>query len=162
EFMERFAGDPSLAVLIEGVNAQMAQSFVSNMFDIGLTDSRSLDTRFLRVLLEQITQRVDRPTPYRSPWGTLFSFGGDEADAGYFLSEDKSLLFVLVESPRGDKGSFVGDKRAIDAVRGAVANLRPVFPTVQAGVTGAPALSNDEMTAAFGDSKVATAIGFAL
>src|SRR5713101_3330062 len=114
EFMESLAGDPSLARLVEGINTQMAAAFVSNLFDLGLNDQDlPVDTRFLRVLLDQISTRLERPTPYRSPWATLFSFGGDTADAGYFLSDDKSLLFILVESPKGDKGSFVGDQRSI-------------------------------------------------
>src|SRR5713101_8041057 len=114
EFIESFAGDPSLARLVEGINTQMAAAFVSNLFDLGLNDNDlPVDTRFLRVLLDQISTRLDRPAPYRSPWATLFSFGGDIAgDAGYFLSDDKSL-FILVESPKGDKGSFVGDQRSI-------------------------------------------------
>src|SRR5262245_36661185 len=92
EFMESFASDPTLSRLIEGVNAQFAQRFVSNLFDIGLEDGQAIDTKFLSVLLDQIAQRLDRPTPYRSPWSTLFSFGTEnEADAGYFLSDDKSL-----------------------------------------------------------------------
>jgi uncharacterized protein len=163
EFMENFAADPSLAQLLEGVNTQFAQAFMNNVFDLGLEDKNPADTRFLQVLLEQIEQRLDRPTPYRSPWGTLFSFGRDrEADAGYFLSEDKSLLFVLVETPKGDKGSFVGDYEAIATVRDAVERLRVVFPNVQAGVTGSPVLSNDEMSAALEDSQVATILAFAL
>lgn len=162
EFMETFAADPSLAQLIAGVNTQFAQAFMNNVFDIGLEDKSPADTRFLQVLLEQIDQRLDRPTPYRSPWGSLFSFGRDDPDAGYFLSEDKSLLFVLVETPKSEKGSFVGDQAAITAIRDAVVRLREVFPNVQAGVTGAPVLSNDEMTAAFEDSRVATGLAFAL
>jgi len=163
EFMESFAGDPSLSRLVEGINTQMAAAFVSNLFNVGLNESNlPVDTRFLRVLLDQISTRLERPTPYRSPWATLFSFGGDTADAGYFLSDDKSLLFILVESPKGDKGSFVGDQRAIDAIRGAIARLHTDFPTIQAGVTGGPALSNDEMTAAFHDSQVATLLAFGL
>src|SRR4026207_1666581 len=35
EFMESFAGDPSLARLLEGVNTQMAAAFVSNPSDTG-------------------------------------------------------------------------------------------------------------------------------
>src|SRR5215813_9667862 len=35
EFMESFAGDPSLARLVEGANAAMASAFVSNLFDLG-------------------------------------------------------------------------------------------------------------------------------
>jgi hopanoid biosynthesis associated RND transporter like protein HpnN len=164
EFMESFAGDPSLARLLEGINTQMAAAFVSNLFDLGLQEKDlPVDTRFLRVLLDQMASRLERPTPYRSPWGTLFSFGEDPpADAGYFLSEDKSLLFILVETPEGRKGSFVGDQEAIETIRAAVARLRPAFPNVQAGVTGGPALSNDEMTAAFRDSQVATVLAFAL
>src|SRR5262245_59181891 len=93
EFMEGFAGDPSLARLLEGINAQLASAFVSNMFDIGLNDQDvPVDTRFLRVLLDEVSARLDRPTPYRSPWATLFSFGSDATDAGYFVSDDKSLL----------------------------------------------------------------------
>lgn len=164
EFMESFAGDPSLARLLEGVNTQMAAAFVSNLFDIGLQDKDlPVDTRFLRVLLDQMAGRLERPGPYRSPWGTLFSFGEDpEEDAGYFLSDDKSLLFILVETPASQKGSFMGDQAAIETIRGAVASLRSAFPTVQAGVTGAPALSNDEMTAAFHDSGIADVLAFAL
>lgn len=163
EFMESFAGDPSLARLLEGVNTQMAAAFVSNLFDLGLNDKDlPVDTRFLRMLLEQISGRLDHPTPYRSPWGTLFSFGNESPDAGYFLSEDKSLLFILVESPKGDKGSFLGDQKSIEAVRGAIKKLKADFPSVQAGVTGGPALSNDEMSSAFHDSSVATALAFAL
>ena len=162
EFMESFAGDPSLARLVEGINTQMAAAFVSNLFDLGLKDQDlPVDTRFLGVLLDQISTRLERPTPYRSPWATLFSFG-DAADAGYFLSEDKSLLFILVESPKGEKGSFVGDHKAIDAVRGAIARLHADYPAIQAGVTGAPVLSNDEMSAAFRDSEIATVLAFAL
>ena len=95
-------------------------------------------------------------------WGALFSFGDVDSDAGYFLSDDRSLLFVLVESPKAIRGSFVGDRQTIDAVRGAVARLKPLFPSVQAGVTGVPALNNDEMTAAFADSQVATLLAFGL
>ena len=164
EFMESFAGDPSLTRLLEGVNTQMAAAFVSNLFDLGLKEQDlPVDTRFLRMLLDQMSARLDHPTPYISPWGTLFSFGGDPAsDAGYFLSDDKSLLFILVEPPKGDKGSFVTDQHAIEAIRAAIARLRPAYPNAQAGVTGAPALSNDEMSAAFRDSQIATFLAFAL
>ncbi|MDO8479353.1 MAG: MMPL family transporter [Candidatus Rokubacteria bacterium] len=162
EFMESFAGDPSLARLIEGANAAMASAFVSNLFDLGIGQGSGEDTRFLRLVLDQIAGRLEHPTPYRSPWGTLFSLSERPADAGYFLSDDKSLLFVLVETPESEKGSFMSDRRAIEIIRSVIADLKPAFPTVQAGVTGGPALSNDEMTAAFHDSSVATVLAFGL
>ncbi|MDP2701551.1 MAG: MMPL family transporter, partial [Candidatus Rokubacteria bacterium] len=162
EFMESFAGDPSLARLIEGANAAMASAFVSNLFDLGIGQGSGEDTRFLRLVLDQIAGRLEHPTPYRSPWGTLFSLSERPADAGYFLSDDKSLLFVLVETPESEKGSFMSDRRAIEIIRSVIADLKPAFPTVQAGVTGGPTLSNDEMTAAFHDSSVATVLAFGL
>jgi uncharacterized protein len=164
EFMEGFAGDPSLARLLEGVNTQMAAAFVANLFDLGLQDKDlPVDTHFLQGLLDQMGSRLERPVPYRSPWGALFSLHEDlSADAGYFLSEDQSLLFILVEPPEGLHSSFVGDREAIETIRGAVARLRRDFPNVRAGVTGAPALSNDEMSSAFHDSQRATILAFAL
>src|SRR5215468_3966975 len=162
EFMESFAGDPSLARLVEGANAAMASAFVSNLFDLGLEKGGGENTRFLQLVLDQIAGRLEEPTPYRSPWGTLFSLGERPPEAGYFLSDDKSLLFALVETPKSDKGDFMGDRRAIEAIRAVIASLKTDFPNVQAGVTGGPTLSNDEMTAAFEDSSVATVIAFAL
>ncbi len=162
DFMESFAGDPSLARLIEGANAAMASAFVTNLFDLGLGSGSGEDTRFLHMVLDQIAGRLERPTPYRSPWGTLFSLGEHAPDAGYFLSDDKSLLFVLVETPESEKGSFMRDRRAIEIIRRVIADLKPAFPAVQAGVTGGPTLSNDEMTAAFHDSSVSTLLAFAL
>jgi hopanoid biosynthesis associated RND transporter like protein HpnN len=162
EFMESFAGDPSLARLIEGANAAMASAFVSNLFDLGIGQGSGEDTRFLRLVLDQIAGRLEHPTPYRSPWGTLFSLSERPEDAGYFLSDDKSLLFVLVETPQSEKGSFMSDRRAIEIIRSVIADLKPAFPSVQAGVTGGPTLSNDEMTAAFHDSSVATVLAFGL
>ena len=50
------------------------------------------------------------PTPYQSPWGGLFSVGGDSASAGYFLSDDQRLLFILAE-PESKSGSFTADQR---------------------------------------------------
>src|SRR5439155_93636 len=81
--------------------------------------------------------------------------------AGYFLSEDQRLLFILAE-PETERGSFTGDQRAIEGVRAVIASLKRDFPEVQVGVTGKPALQNDEMVAAFRDSQRATIIAFAL
>lgn len=162
EFMESFAGNPTLDQLISGINTQIAAAFVSKLFDLGLQDDTPVDLRFLKEVLGQISERLDRPTPYRSPWGALFTLDGqEEADAGYFLSDDRSLLFILVE-PASKKGSFTGDQEAITAIRHIIAGLRREFPGVQVGVTGAPALSNDEMTTAFRDSEGATFLAFAL
>ncbi len=162
EFMENFAATPTLDQLIAGINTQIASAFVANFFDLGLQEDGAVDLRFLKQVLGQISERLDHPSPYRSPWGALFTLDRqEEGDAGYFLSDDKSLLFILVE-PASDNGSFTGDQEAISAIRTIIGALRPEFPRVQVGVTGSPALSNDEMTSAFRDSRVATLLAFAL
>jgi hopanoid biosynthesis associated RND transporter like protein HpnN len=114
-------------------------------------------------VIRQISTRLDRPSPYKSPWGGLFSVGGDEdsESAGYFLSDDQRLLFILAE-PRSKSGSFTGNRETIEGVRATVAGLKAEFPDIEVGVTGKPALSNDEMVAAFRDSEYAGAVAFAL
>jgi hopanoid biosynthesis associated RND transporter like protein HpnN len=163
EFMESFAARPTLDQLVEGVATQIANAFVGGFLDLGLSEPSkgSLDLRFVRDLVAQIATRLDRPAPYQSPWGALFSVGGDSAGAGYFLSEDQRLLFILAE-PQSEKGSFTGDRAAIEGVRATVARLKPEFPDVRVGVTGKPALSNDEMTSAFEDSERGTYLAFGL
>ncbi|MGH7331531.1 MAG: MMPL family transporter, partial [Candidatus Rokuibacteriota bacterium] len=106
--------------------------------------------------------RLDRPLPYRSPFGSLFSVPeGDERGGGYFLSEDQRFLFILAE-PIGTAGSFTADRQAIEGIREVIASLKRDFPAVQVGVTGKPALASDEMTAAFRDSEYASILAFAL
>src|SRR5213594_2443322 len=163
EFMEAFAARPTLDQLADGMATQIATAFVSNFIDLGLSDGRGAsDLRFVQDLVAQIGSRLDRPAPYRSPFGTLFAVeGADSPGAGYFLSEDQRLLFILAE-PETQRGSFTGDQRAIEGIRAVIASLKRDFPDVQVGVTGKPALQNDEMVAAFHDSQRATIIAFAL
>ncbi len=163
DFVEAFAARPTLDQLVEGVATQIANAFVTGFFDLGLRDNKAkLDLKFVRDVVGLISARLERPTPYRSPWGGLFSVGDrDESSAGYYLSEDQRLLFILAD-PHTEKGSFTGDRAAIEGIRELVASLRSEFPEVNVGVTGKPALSTDEMTAAFRDSEHATMLAFAL
>ena len=163
EFMEAFAGRPTLDQLVDGVATQVANAVVTAFIDLGLSDSKSsLDLRFIEDIVAQVGVRLDRPTPYHSPFGALFAVeGADSPGAGYFLSDDQRLLFILAES-ESERGSFTGDQRAIEGVRAVIGSLKREFPNVEVGVTGKSALSNDEMTAAFRDSGRATVLAFAL
>jgi len=163
-FMEAFAARPTLDQLVEGLATEIASAFVTGFFDLGLDQSKGgNDLKFIEDLVGQVSARLDRPTPYRSPWGSLFSAdaGVDESSAGYFLSDDQRLLFILAE-PDSERRGFAGERRAIEETRAVIADLREAFPHVSVGVTGKPALSSDEMTAALGDSQKATVIAFAL
>jgi hopanoid biosynthesis associated RND transporter like protein HpnN len=162
DFMESFAARPTLDQLVEGVATQLANAFIGGFLDLGLSESKgALDLKFVHDLVAQISTRLDHPSPYHSPWGALFAVGGDSEGAGYFLSDDQRLLFILAE-PASEAGSFTGDRAAIEGVRAVVARLKREFPEINVGVTGKPALANDEMTAAFDDSQRATYLAFAL
>jgi len=163
DFMEAFAARPTLDQLVEGVATQIAQAFVGGFLDLGLSDSKgALDLKFVHDLVAQISTRLDRPAPYRSPWGALFSVGGDSTGAGYYLSDDQRLLFILAAPVETSSGTFTNNQGAIEGVRAVVARLKREFPDVNVGVTGKPALSNDEMTAAFRDSEYASVVSFVL
>jgi uncharacterized protein len=163
EFMEAFAARPTLDQLVDGVATQIAQAFVGGFLDLGLSDSKgALDLKFVHDLVAQISGRLDRPTAYRSPWGALFSVGGDSSSAGYYLSDDQRLLFILAAPEETSTGTFTNNQGAIEGVREVVARLKKEFPDVNVGVTGKPALANDEMTAAFRDSERATVVAFVL
>lgn len=162
DFLESFAARPTLDRLVEGVANQLAVAFVGGFLDLGLEGPRgALDLRFVSDLVAQIATRVDGPAPYRSPWGGLFSVGGEEDSAGYFLSDDQRLLFILAE-PSPDESDFAADREAIEGIRAVIRGLAPQFPDVRVGVTGNPALSTDEMVTAFRDARRATAVAFTL
>src|SRR5262249_55443557 len=117
---------------------------------------------FLSALLDELDAALGGETQYRSPWAAAFSLGRfDDPDAGYFFSADRRWLFVFVQQRRGE-GNFAEDPGAIHAIRHTIAGLQREFPDVNAGVTGGPTISNDEMATAFNDSKVATLLAFGL
>ena len=161
EFATSYAAHPSLDRLMEGLNQEVGQAFVSRFAGMGLEEKKSAPPNFsmLESLLGQIEGRLEGPaTAYASPWGAFFSparpaRGGD----GYFAAPDDRLLFMFVEQTRRE-GSFTDNQEKIGELRRIIAGLRPEFPSVRVGVTGSPALSNDEMTTAFRDSGVATAL----
>jgi uncharacterized protein len=162
KFLEASAARPTLDQLVDGLGTQVASGFAGAFLDLGLdTGAKSRhDLSFIEDLVTQMSARLDRTLPYRSPFGSLFSVsGGDEG--GYFLSDDQKILFILAEAISKDK-SFTDNREAIEDIRGVIARLRRDFPEVRVGVTGKPALSNDEMVTAFRDSESATLLAFAL
>jgi hopanoid biosynthesis associated RND transporter like protein HpnN len=159
-FVEAYAANPSLAQLVDGVNLEIARRFAGHFVDLGLDEPVRLDPGFIEALLTAIGERLESNQPRPSPWGSLFSSEGAER-SGFFLSRDKKLLFMLVE-PRREAGNFTDNQDVIAAIRGRIAALRAEFPGVEAGVTGTPALANDEMLTAFEDSAVASTLASVL
>ena len=162
EFIEAYAAHSTLPRLLEGLNQQMANAMALGFFDLGLSGEQSTDLRVLESLIDQISGRLDGQSTYASPWSNAFSAGRfDDPDAGYYFSSDRHWLFLFVQQQR-QEGNFAENRGTIEAIRHTIARLKRGFPDVRAGVTGGPAISNDEMATAFDDSKVATVLAFAL
>jgi uncharacterized protein len=161
ELLANFAAAPTLDRLVEGINQSFGATFLPGVFGAGAEErANAAPTRLLLDLLTRMRERIDGH-PYRSPWGSLVEAPIVAPDGGYFLSHDRRLLFVvidLVEAPR----TFAAEHAAIVAVRRAIASLRPHFPTVEAGVTGAPALFSDELSTATRDGQIASLLALVL
>ena len=161
ELLADFAATPTLDRLVAGINQSIGATFLPGVFGPGARDvANTAPTRLLRDLLTQMSERIDGG-PYRSPWANLIAAPSLAPDGGYFLSHDRRLLYVvidLVEVPR----TFAAEHAAILALRGAIASLRREFPSVEAGVTGAPALFSDELSAATRDGQIASVLALLL
>ena len=161
ELLADFAATPTLAQLVEGINQSVGATFLPDVFGPGARDEPNpAPTRLLRDLLTQMSERIDGQ-PYRSPWESLFAAATPAPNRGYFLSHDQRLLYVvidLVDAPR----TFEAEHAAIGTIRRAIASLRPEFPSVEAGVTGAPALFSDELDAASHDGRMASVLALVL
>src|SRR5207245_10931998 len=128
------------------LNQSIGGTFLPGVFGTGSRDEpNTAPARLLRDLLTQMSERIDGG-PYRSPWANLIAAPTLAPDGGYFLSHDRRLLYVvidLVEVPR----TFATEHAAILAIRAAIASIRHEFPSVQAGVPGAPALLHAALSA---------------
>jgi hopanoid biosynthesis associated RND transporter like protein HpnN len=161
ELLADFAATPTLDRLLDGINQRVGATFLPGVFGPGGEDEASTaPTRLLRDLLTQMSERIDGG-PYRSPWGSLIAAPILAPDGGYFLSHDRRLLFVVIDLASAPR-TFAAEHAAILAVRSAIANLRQEFPSVQAGVTGAPALFSDELSAATQDGEIASVLALVL
>jgi hypothetical protein len=163
-FIERYAGEPTLAALLGGLSDEIARRFAVGFIDLRLDDDnapRPLDAGFIDGLLSGIADDVEGKGATGSPWTRVFTSADDDERSGYFLSSDRKLLFVLVEARR-EEGNFTDNQHLVAAIRRTVGRLHGEFPDVAAGVTGAPALSNDEMVTAFHDSSLATTVALVL
>ena len=152
DVLKTYAAHPTLVRLLESLNEQMANAMAVGFLDLGLEPARSGDFRFLDAILDQAVARLDGKAGYVSPWSLALSGNGlGGQDAGWFFSADRRLLFVFVET-NSVEGDFTDNRERIELIRAIIAKLRPQFPGVDAGVTGSPTISNDEMVTAFADS----------
>jgi uncharacterized protein len=161
ELLAEFAATPTLDRLVAGINQYIGATFLPDVFGRGVPEDATLaPARLLRDLLVQTSEAIDG-RPYRSPWANLFGAPIPSPDGGYFLSHDRRLLYVVIDLADAPR-TFAAELEAVRTVRHAIAGLRPQFPAVEAGVTGAPALFSDELIAATRDGEIASVLALVL
>jgi len=100
------------------------------------------------------------PAAYRNPWSLGAANAEGERREGfdqpqYFFTPDGSLA-MLTCRPRSTARSFTPAKEALDAMRGILVQVEPLFPGVRLGLTGLPVLETDEMVLSDDDSTRAS------
>jgi hypothetical protein len=161
DLLADFAATPTLDRLVNGINQWIGATFLPGAFGPGGEEGvGTAPIRLLGDLLTQMSDRIDG-TPYRSPWASLIAAPTLAPDGGYFLSHDRRLLFVVIDLAQAPR-TFAAEHAAILAVRSTIASLRQEFPSVEAGVTGAPALFSDELSSATRDGEIAGLLSMVL
>ena len=161
DLLADFAATPTLDRLVQGINQYVGAMFLPAVLGPGAAEKANpAPARLLRDLLTQMSEQVDGQ-PYRSPWGSLIAAPALAPDGGYFLSHDRRLLYVVIDLADAPR-TFAAEHAAVVAIRRAIESLRPEFPSVEAGVTGAPALFSDELSAAARDGRVASIVALVL
>lgn len=79
----------------------------------------------------------------------------------YISFEDGKILLLMVPSPNLE-ASFGGHDTAIKPLRAFIAEARAKFPGLEVGLTGEPALSEDESIASTRDTTIASIVTFLL
>jgi hopanoid biosynthesis associated RND transporter like protein HpnN len=162
DLLADFAAKPTLDRLVAGINQTVGGGFLPAVLGPDRAhEASTASTSLLRELVTRMAERLDGG-PYQSPWVTLVRAPGVAPDDDrYFLSADGRLLYMVIalaDAPR----TFDTERRAVADIRRAIRHLRPEFSSVQAGVTGVPALFTDEMSVAARDGNVAGILAFVL
>ncbi len=152
-FLESINARPGLNQLLKSINAKISSGMVDNLVSGFLGEEEEGvgdDAEDLSLLIEIEKQMVDRlqekPAPYKSPWKSFLS--GKERglqDEGYLVSDDETLLFLLIV-PNEESSEFTGYKDSVDLARALIAEtLATGYPSVSAGLTGEDVIASDEM-----------------
>ncbi|MFQ5846318.1 MAG: MMPL family transporter [Candidatus Methylomirabilales bacterium] len=158
--IQELTAAPGLNTLFTGINREMGQAVVGHLFTGFLEEEKAksgqVDLTFLNALLRQVNDGLRGLHTTASPWAEWLGAGKEPVSGGYLLTEDKRYLLLLARA-RGTGGRTLVPKReSIRRIRTAIAELRQVYPGIEAGVTGSDALASDEIVTAKRDATRAT------
>jgi hopanoid biosynthesis associated RND transporter like protein HpnN len=163
--LEELTASPTLQNLFALINREMSTALVGHAFTGFLEEDHQAngppDLSLLVTLLQNMNQALDAPDVYRSPWANVFAKDeAPRAQDGYLWSDDKKMLFVLVQ-PKREEGQFNRFETAVRQIRADVSELRKTHPGVEVGITGKSVLDADEMAVAAQDTSRATLLSVA-
>jgi uncharacterized protein len=161
-FLEELTAAPTLQNLLTLINREMSTALVGQVFTGFLEEDHQAqappDLSLLVALLQQMNRALEAPQAYQSPWAHMFARDMEtQGQDGFLWSDDKHLLFVLVQ-PKREEGAFNRFDKAAQQIRADVDALRKVHPDVEVGITGKSILDADEMAVAARDTGLATVI----
>ncbi len=125
---------------------------------VSTSDEAELSEGFLFIdgLIDDMGAAMEGEVPFRSRLQELFFGEGETFDAdGFYRNGD--LLFVLI-MPEKDYGTMEVIGSSLDRIREAIAQTRAEFPGIDAGLTGRPVLSADEIETSSRDMNLATVL----
>src|SRR5919198_2706168 len=159
-FLEELTASPALQNLLALINREMSTALVGHVFTGFLQEDHQAndppDLSLLVALLQQMNRALDDPQAYQSPWASVFAKDVESsAQDGFLWSEDRQLLFVLVQ-PKRQEGEFNRFEKAVQQIRADVRELQKAHPGVEVGITGKSVLDSDEMAVAARDTSRAT------
>jgi uncharacterized protein len=161
-FLEELTAAPTLQTLLTVINREMSTALVGQVFTGFLEDDHQAqappDLSLLVALLQQMNRALEAPQAYQSPWASMFARDMEtHGQDGFLWSDDKQLLFVLVQ-PKREAGEFNRFDKAVQQIRADVGELRHAYPDVEVGITGKSILDADEMAVAARDTSLATVV----
>jgi predicted RND superfamily exporter protein len=95
---------------------------------------------------------------YHSPWAQFFGETDELSDNGYLVSGNRRFVFLMVAPKASNAGGMNAEQESIATIRQAIAELKPGFPGLDAGVTGTTAINNDELAGAQANSNLAAVV----
>lgn len=115
---------------------------------------------FIDGLISDMSNTMSKGAPYRSRLQELFFGDGETFDPDGFY-RNGNLLFVLI-MPAKDFGTMDVIGKPLADIRKAIKETKEEFPEIDAGLTGRPVLSADEMETSNKDMNIATIMALVL
>jgi uncharacterized protein len=151
-FLRKINTSPGLNTLMESINSEISAGMVNSILkgfleseDSGGDKGETGDLNLLINLEKQMLLHLQGKKTYRSPWSSFLA--GDKntlREQGYLVSEDESLIFILIVPNENNKeGRSSSD--SIKLLRKLIEETHTRFPDVEAGLTGEDIIAADEM-----------------